>query len=114
MCTENANTTSGDGPELKETLCSALSADVLNVKIEGDFEGTLREFFKELALKVWEEGECFSGKRPFGNSGWDNAVYEALVKAEHIEGTLNEDGYLEDCDWHEADRLVLELVRDHF
>lgn len=31
---------------------------------------TVRKYFAKIALAVVEDGEGFSGKRPFGNSGW--------------------------------------------
>jgi hypothetical protein len=31
---------------------------------------TIREYLCRLLLKLWQEDEGFSGKRPFGNSGW--------------------------------------------
>jgi hypothetical protein len=31
---------------------------------------TIRDYLRILLETLWEEGEGFSGKRPFGNSGW--------------------------------------------
>lgn len=31
---------------------------------------TVGEYLKILLLTLWDEEDCFSGKRPFGNSGW--------------------------------------------
>lgn len=31
---------------------------------------TIRGYLKALLHKLWDEDEGFSGKRPFGNSGW--------------------------------------------
>lgn len=42
---------------------------------------TVRDYLKALLLKVWVQGEGFSGKRPFGNSGWEYDVTDALVEA---------------------------------
>ena len=39
---------------------------------------TVREYLKMLLERLWEEGEGFSGKRPFGNSGWEYDLYAAL------------------------------------
>ncbi len=41
---------------------------------------TVRDYLKALLLRVWTEEEGFSGKRPFGNSGWKNEVYDALIR----------------------------------
>lgn len=43
------------------------------------YEGlTLREFLKECMKRLIIEEEGFSGKRPFGNSGWLQEIREAL------------------------------------
>ncbi len=42
---------------------------------------TVGEYFKALLRMVWVEGESFSGKRPFGNSGWESDVTDALKAA---------------------------------
>src|SRR5689334_2072025 len=56
---------------------------------------TVRGYLIALLAAVWTEGEGFSGKRPFGNSGWEDDLYAALVRAGMIEGELDPDGYLE-------------------
>jgi hypothetical protein len=55
---------------------------------------TPREYLKELLSTLLEEGESFSGKRPFGNSGWENELAYPLIKTGVIEGTIHEE---EDC-----------------
>lgn len=45
---------------------------------------TIGEYLIKLSQEVWSEGEYFSGKRPFGNSGWDNEIYIALAKNDFI------------------------------
>lgn len=42
---------------------------------------TVKGYLKALLIAVWDEGESFSGKRPFGNSGWDYDILTALVDA---------------------------------
>lgn len=49
---------------------------------------TMRDYLFLLLSNVWEEGESFSAKRPFGNSGWQWQVYGALAEAGFIEATL--------------------------
>ena len=56
---------------------------------------TIHDYLRILLEKVWTEGECFNGKRPFGNSGWDFDLYAPLVKAGFIDGKLYEDGRIE-------------------
>ena len=42
---------------------------------------TVRAYLKALLYAVWSKGEGFSGKRPFGNSGWEYDLYAALEPA---------------------------------
>ena len=42
---------------------------------------SLREYLKELLSKVWEEGEGFSGKRPFGDSGWERQLEIDMIES---------------------------------
>jgi hypothetical protein len=71
---------------------------------------TVREYLVALLAELWKAGEGFSGKRPFGNSGWEFEVYQALVAAELVEGAIDDDGYLDECDSSEADRLVRDAI----
>lgn len=59
---------------------------ILNVKmVENDADAeTIRDYLKALLTKLWCEDEGFSGKRPFGNSGWQNEVYASLDECEEI------------------------------
>lgn len=75
---------------------------------------SLREYLHELLSCLWNEGEGFSGKRPFGNSGWDNDVYAFLVKAGSIEGDLDEDGRLNSCDKGKGNALMAGLLTAAF
>jgi hypothetical protein len=59
-----------------------------------DKELTIRDYLKLLLLTLWEEQEGFSGKRPFGNSGWERDLYIPLIKAGVIAGTIDSDGYI--------------------
>lgn len=90
--------------------------DILDVMMEtADFSEplTIRAYFRRMVLAIWREGEGFSGKRPFGNSGWHYDVYAALVKSGHIRGAFDEHGCLDRCDHQTGDRLVREaLERD--
>lgn len=66
----------------------------------------LREFFVFLAAAVWEQGDSFSGKRPWGYSSWDYDVYEALIRAGLVAGSFDEDGFVKDFDQSKADALI--------
>lgn len=59
---------------------------------------SVRDYLVTLLAEVWLAGEGFSGKCPFGNSGWTSELYEPLVKAGIVAGKLAEEGWLDDCD----------------
>lgn len=59
---------------------------------------TLREYFHKLLETLMVEEEGFSGKRPFGNSGWGCEIVTTLVKHGAISGQLDDEGFLEDYD----------------
>lgn len=63
-----------------------------------DHEVTLREYLQSLLLTLLREGEGFSAKRPFGNSGWEWDVAAFLVQAGAVTGVWDVDGGLDDFD----------------
>jgi len=75
---------------------------------------TVRDYLRTLLETLWREGEEFSGKRPFGNSGWEYDLYAPLIKAGFINGTLNEDGYVENLEREEAEPYVFKLITAAF
>lgn len=42
---------------------------------------TIGEYLIKLSATCWDEEDGFSGKRPFGNSGWVYELYTALAHA---------------------------------
>ena len=58
-------------------------ADALAVRFDSDAgdDLTVRQYLFALIKTLWDEGESFSGKRPFGNSGWDIELMAQLAKA---------------------------------
>lgn len=71
---------------------------------------TVREFLKKLLAALWEQDESFSGKRPFGNSGWKYDVYAALIKGAVVAGRLDCEGCVEEVAEAEADDLILRAI----
>ncbi len=71
----------------------------------------MRDYLIALLDELWREGEGFSGKRPFGNSGWDYEVYVGLVKAGAVDGKIDEYGYLEELDEEAGRRLILDAIK---
>lgn len=72
---------------------------------------TIRGYLAALAERVWEQNECFSGKRPFGNGGWQFDLYVPMIRAGLVEGVFDADGDLEDVDEDAADKLILAAIR---
>lgn len=87
--------------------------DVLKIKMGKNDAGakTIGEYLVALAAAVWEENEGFSGKRPFGASGWECEIYLALIQAKAIPGSLDEDDYIDECDEQAADALVKKALK---
>ncbi len=71
---------------------------------------TVRDYFRALLTTLWREGEGFSGKRPFGNSDWQNDIYVVLIDAEVVEGSVDDDGELVDLDYEVADKIILSAI----
>lgn len=57
--------------------------EILNLRVE-DYDLTIAEFFESCMMALWMEGESFSGKRPFGNSGWEYDIINALAAGDFI------------------------------
>lgn len=86
--------------------------EALEVRFDSDAGDDLsvREWLCDLLLTVWNEGESFSGKRPWGNSGWEYDIYTPLVKAGFIDGTVDEDGFADVKDVNLAAAFVSDLI----
>lgn len=76
---------------------------------------TIKEYLKELLVTLWKEGEGFSGKRPFGNSGWESDLYLPLVEHNVLHGKIdNEFGDLLEVDKKQGHKLILDLINEVF
>lgn len=71
---------------------------------------TIRQYLYDLMHELWEEEDGFSGKRPFGNSGWTYDIYATLIKANVLPGELDEDGYIIEIDSDEALKFVIDNI----
>lgn len=69
---------------------------------------TFRQYFHDLLETLYEEDEGFSGKRPFGNSGWDYSLRLGLVNIGAVVGDY-EDGPDDD---KEAHRFIFAMIRE--
>lgn len=45
---------------------------------------TIREYLSTLLIQLWRNSDSFSGKHPFGYSGWKHDLWEALGRAGYI------------------------------
>lgn len=75
---------------------------------------TIGEYFEKLLLTLWDEQEEFSGKRPFGNSGWEYDVYASLISAGVVDGSLDEEGYVVDVTYSAANDIVCKMIKQIF
>lgn len=71
---------------------------------------TVRDYLKKLLSELWRKEDGFSGKRPFGNSGWQDDVYGALIRGGAVGGKLDSEGCVEDVDTSRADKLIQEAI----
>ena len=88
--------------------------EILNIKfmsMDLNRKITIKEYFKELLKRLWVEEECFSGKRPFGNSGWQYDLYKPLIENNLVTGIIDENGYVDECDNSTADKIIHNLIK---
>lgn len=85
--------------------------NIFDVPMEGEFEGeTIRDYLRNLLVTLWDEGECFSGKRPFGNSDWKYDIYIPLVRHGFFEGFVNECGDIDIKNIAQADQYIHDMI----
>ena len=76
---------------------------------------TVRDYLRILLLTLWDEGEGFSGKRPFGNSGWEYELYDALMEAGYVQyREYQPGGGLHPDDKRAAHAYVAQLIKAAF
>lgn len=74
-------------------------------------EISILDYMKRLLITLFKELEGFSGKRPFGNSGWEYDIAICLIKNKVINGKLDEDGYVEDINDKQFQEVLLEIIK---
>jgi hypothetical protein len=87
--------------------------DILNLPLDDNDANakTIKEYLKALLRELWNEQEGFTGKRPFGNSGWDHDLIRPLIKHGLVEGQLDGEGYVYNCNQDQANRLILAAIQ---
>ncbi|MEG1662931.1 MAG: hypothetical protein RR338_03005 [Clostridia bacterium] len=85
--------------------------EILELEVRSEDIGvvTIKQYFKQLLLTLFAEGECFSGKRPFGNSAWEYDIMDCLIKNKVFKTEIDEYGE-EDYDDMEFNRIICELI----
>jgi len=80
-------------------------------KTKNDAEAeSIGHYFSLLLWTLFDELEGFSGKRPFGNSGWEYELYRALIEAGYVYGWVTSDGDIDHVDDDAADTLLREAL----
>lgn len=75
---------------------------------------TIRGYLRELLVTLWREDEGFSGKRPFGNSGWQSDLYAPLVKAGILKGEVTTGDDWEDVEVYDhpaGHKFIAKLIQ---
>ena len=93
---------------------SGQAKKVLDCPMEDNDSGadTIRGYLIALLEESWRWGEDWV-KRPFGNSGWQYDLYEALAKAGFIDGEFDaEDGYATEVDERAGHKLIADAIQE--
>lgn len=72
---------------------------------------TVGDYLITLLATVWAEKEGFSGKRPFGTSGWTLDIEGALVRAGLVKGAIDGFGLARAFDPAAVEALVGNAIR---
>lgn len=72
--------------------------------------GSVRDYLHALLLVLWEEGDNFSGKKPFGNSDWETELWSPLLEAGLVEGAVDAWGAISEIDRVKVDALIRKAI----
>jgi hypothetical protein len=78
---------------------------VLDLELGDNDSGasTVRGYLVALLRALWQQQDGFSGKRPFGNSGWDCDFIVPFARAGFIDLALTEEDSWTDYDYRAVD-----------
>lgn len=88
------------------TVTPKAALDMVFTANDRDQKMTYRAYFNDLLTQVFSESESFSGKRPFGNSGWDFSLICGLVEIGAVAGDYDDGPDDED----EANKFVFKMI----
>ena len=96
----------------KEVMGIPTAAEILATPMpDNDIAAeTIQDYLIELLITLWREEESFSGKRPFGNSGWKGVLDYALIKAGYVTGVIDDNDEVADVDTDAVDELILRAI----
>lgn len=86
--------------------------DILNLRMRDNDVGarTVREYLVWLLLRLWDERENFSGKRPFGSGAWYLELATPLIDAKMITGSFDENDCVEEYEEEKAHTLIRSAI----
>lgn len=95
-------------------MADAAARQLLDLALPPNDSGarTVRGYLTALLETLWTEEEGFSGKRPFGNSGWQYDLYAPMARAGLVTATFDGDGFLDTFDDAAADTMILAAIRE--
>ena len=105
----------------KELFNKIGNAKIYHWDVDSDM--TVNDYLRDLLVTLLEEGEGFSGKRPLGNSGWEDAMSRSIALVGVVEYERTGDPEDEDEDdpstWeigydNKADKLIKEYIVEVF
>ena len=103
-----------EAPPMDDELDEVWNCPTVGEANFGDVD-TIGRYIMALGKEVWKHEDGFSGKRPYGNSGWKYGIYISLIEAGLAKGSLDEDGYLNalpDGERERMDGMVLRAIID--
>lgn len=100
----------GNGPKPEQAKKMETALDLLFRCEDLHRDMTVRQYLYTLLDTLWDEEEGFSGKRPFGNSGWKQDIFDALIRNGFLAGK-EEEGYYYPNSMKKADAFVRELIK---
>ena len=83
---------------------------ILDLPVDHDVALTIRGYLHRLMSALWRDRHGFSGKRPFGDSGWEFTLYESLVENGIVKGEFDEDMCLKSVDVENADKVIQSCI----
>lgn len=66
---------------------------------------TIADYLGQMFSEAWSDGDNF-----YPDSDWQWKVYEALIANGIIEGSLDEDGCIDEIDIPKADKIICDFI----